>query len=110
MKLAPCLYGTRQFRVIRQTELPDLRKLLKIQSLLVSSCLQKCVKNIMEAANLFHPDRQRRNAKLISNEMERRHSCVMDLVQAKQNLMVKCLMILMEFYPAADAILSQKPI
>jgi len=51
----------------------------------------------MEAAKLFHLDRQRRNAKLISNEMERRHSRVMDLVQAKQNLMVECLMKLMQF-------------
>jgi len=35
MIISPCLYGTQPFRVIRQTELPDYRKFLKMQSPLV---------------------------------------------------------------------------
>jgi len=58
MKIAPCLYGTRPFRIIRQTELAYLRKFLKMQSPLVNSWLKKSVNNITE---LFHLDWQRRN-------------------------------------------------
>jgi len=61
MKITLRLYGTRPFCVIRQTELPDLRKILKMQSPLVNSCLKKSVNNKMKAAKLFHLDRQRRN-------------------------------------------------